>query len=298
MEDEAQYCRNCRAPLTGEYCSECGQREGRAEKRFHDLAGEFLGDVLDLDSRFWRTLVYLLFRPGFLSAEFIAGRRARYLPPLRLYLVISFIVFLVMSFGAALVLDPKGSGVNPDDATVSLSVDDDEFSGGAGDAEDPNDILIDIGIADENSPQWLRDAENKMEQNSRKLRDDPGRFIDTMLDYLPQVMFLMMPAFALLIQLLYLGSPFHYLQHLVFSLHYHSFVYLLYLLAQVIELATAHMDGLLFMGLVIYLPLALRKTYGSGWVGAAFKSLFICISYAFILIFGFAAVAALALLLI
>lgn len=52
MEEEARYCRNGRAPITGECCSECGQREGRAEKRFHDLAGEFPGDVLDLDSRF------------------------------------------------------------------------------------------------------------------------------------------------------------------------------------------------------------------------------------------------------
>ena len=104
MEDSQQYCRNCRAPVTGEYCASCGQREGRADKRFLDLAGELLGDVFDMDSRFWRTLACLLLRPGFLSAEFIAGRRARYLPPLRLYLVISFVVFLWMSIAASGIL--------------------------------------------------------------------------------------------------------------------------------------------------------------------------------------------------
>ena len=298
MKDEARYCRNCQTPVSAEYCPQCGQREGRAEQRFLDLAGDLLGDVLDMDSRFWRTLVYLLFRPGFLSAEFIAGRRARYLPPLRLYLVISFIVFLVMSFGAAQVMDQQGGGVRPDNDKVIVAVNGDELAEVMNEAGDPNDFSLNLGISDENSPAWLQDAESRIEQNAGKLQDDPGRFMETMLDYLPQMMFLLLPVFALLIQLLYLGSAFHYLQHLVFSLHYHSFVYLLYLLAQVIELAAVHMDSWLFMGLVIYLPLALRRTYGSGWAGAAFKSLFIYISYAFILIFGFAAVAALALFLI
>ena len=47
---EQRPCRNCGTPVTGEYCSHCGQREGRAEQRFLDLAGELAGDVVDLDS--------------------------------------------------------------------------------------------------------------------------------------------------------------------------------------------------------------------------------------------------------
>ncbi|RLQ23305.1 DUF3667 domain-containing protein [Seongchinamella sediminis] len=294
MGKEGQYCRNCRARIIGEYCSECGQREGRADKRFLDLAGDLLGDVLDMDSRFWRTLGYLVFRPGFLSAEFMAGRRARYLPPLRLYLVISFIVFLVVSLNSAQL---QGGESQAGDGMIVIGVDDD-VARIPDEVDDPSDFTLDLGIADEGSPRWLQDAEQRIEGNAGKLRDDPNRFMEVMLDYLPQMMFLLLPVFALLVQLLYLGSAFHYLQHLVFALHYHSFVYLLYLLASLVDLLTLPLDGWLLLGLLIYLPLALRRTYDSGWPGALFKSLLVYVSYAVILVVGFAAVAVLALFLI
>ena len=61
---------------------------------FHDV----LHDLVHLDSRVWRTLVALLFRPGRLTNEFITGRRTFYLPPFRLYLVLSLVYFLLPSF--------------------------------------------------------------------------------------------------------------------------------------------------------------------------------------------------------
>jgi len=87
MTDSHVFCRNCRAPLRGEFCSQCGQRHWPNDLSFTDVAGE---EVFSWDSRLWRTLLPLLFRPGFLTAEFIAGRRALNVPPLRLYLIISF----------------------------------------------------------------------------------------------------------------------------------------------------------------------------------------------------------------
>ncbi|MEP5569646.1 MAG: DUF3667 domain-containing protein [Halioglobus sp.] len=298
MSEVTQRCRNCQTMVTGEYCNQCGQREGRADQRFRDLAGELLGDVFDMDSRFWRTLFFLLFRPGFLSAEFIAGRRARYLPPLRLYLVISFVVFLVMSFAASYAIDSDGGVVvqGADDVVVAA---DDAASDTPGDeSEDTDDGLAEIDLADENSPQWLKDLDERAETNVVKIKDDPREFIEAMVSYLPQMMFLLLPVFALLVQFAYLFSSFHYLQHLVFSLHYHSFVYLLFLLAQAIELLQVHVDGWLMIALFVYLPLAFRKTYGSGWRGAVGKSIFVYLSYAVTLMMGFAGVAVLALMLL
>lgn len=298
MSELAQHCRNCRALVDGEYCSQCGQREGRADQRFRDLAGELLGDVLDMDSRFWRTLFFLLFRPGFLSAEFIAGRRARYLPPLRLYLVISFVVFLVMSFAASYAIGPD-RGVVVDSADDLIVLADDEASAALPEeSEDADEGFAEIDLADENSPQWLQDLDERAETNVVKIKDDPKEFIEAMVSYLPQMMFLLLPVFALLVQFAYLFSSFHYLQHLVFSLHYHSFVYLLFLVAQVFELFQMHVDGSLMIVLFIYLPLAFRKTYGSGWRGAIGKSIFVYISYAISLMLGFAGVAVLALMLL
>lgn len=89
-----ELCANCGAAVTGRYCGACGQRlEPPLHTLWHfmSVAAE---DVTHADSRIWRTLAALLFRPGFLTAEFIRGRRARYLPPVRLYLVLSVVFFL------------------------------------------------------------------------------------------------------------------------------------------------------------------------------------------------------------
>ena len=67
------------------------------------FASEALESISHADSRLWRTLWYLLARPGFLTREFFAGRRVRYLPPFRLYLVISVVFFLVVGL-------PEGDG--------------------------------------------------------------------------------------------------------------------------------------------------------------------------------------------
>src|SRR3954453_15254567 len=88
-------CANCGAALSGRYCSSCGQR---AESAAHSV-GHFLHEAIEAfthaDSRLWRTLVPLLRRPGFLTREYFAGRRARYLPPLRLYLIMSVLFFVL-----------------------------------------------------------------------------------------------------------------------------------------------------------------------------------------------------------
>ena len=291
---EQQRCRNCGHQVDGEYCSNCGQREGRADRRFMDLAGEIVGDVSDVDSRFWRTLVSLLFRPGYLTAEFIAGRRARYLPPLRLYLVFSFIVFLVMAIDASNALE-SGNGVEVVDESGEVVAFDPNDVADAFLGEDGAEPEVSIGIADEQSPQWMQDLQARLEGNARQLNDDPSEFIEDMVSFLPQMMFILLPLFACLMLLAYLASPFHYLQHLVFALHYHSFVYLLYLVDHLIGYGGIEIGGWLALWLVAYLPLALRTCYDSSVKGAIAKSLFIYVAYLVLLVQAFAGVALIAL---
>src|SRR4051812_31214943 len=102
-------CANCGAALSGRYCSACGQK---ADTEAHSV-GHFLWEAIEAlthaDSRVWLTLQPLLRRPGFLSREFFAGRRARYVQPLRLYLILS-IVFFVLS---ALLSNRHGASSHP-----------------------------------------------------------------------------------------------------------------------------------------------------------------------------------------
>ncbi|TLY63744.1 MAG: DUF3667 domain-containing protein [Gammaproteobacteria bacterium] len=80
--------------MSARYCSACGQRlEPPVHSVWHFTKVAF-EDLTHADSRLWRTLTALLFKPGYLTREFLAGRRARYLPPVRLYLVLSVVFFL------------------------------------------------------------------------------------------------------------------------------------------------------------------------------------------------------------
>ena len=96
--EESPVCLNCHARLRGQYCGHCGQRSRNRLISIWQLLQEAFGDLLELDSRLWRTLVPLLTRPGQLTRDYLEGRRARYMPPFRTYLVLSVIFFVVAFF--------------------------------------------------------------------------------------------------------------------------------------------------------------------------------------------------------
>jgi hypothetical protein len=91
-------CLNCGAELSGQYCGQCGQRASGRLISLWELMRDAFGDLLELDSRLWRTLIPLLIRPGKLTKDYLEGRRARYMPPFRMYLVLSVIFFVVAFF--------------------------------------------------------------------------------------------------------------------------------------------------------------------------------------------------------
>jgi Protein of unknown function (DUF3667)/Domain of unknown function (DUF4286) len=93
-------CLNCGEVLTGQHCSHCGQRAKVRVLSFHGMMRDLLGDILDFDSRVWRTLRPLALKPGVLTAEFLRGRRTHYSPPFRMYLILSVAFFLVASLGS------------------------------------------------------------------------------------------------------------------------------------------------------------------------------------------------------
>ncbi len=109
-------CLNCGEVLTGQHCSHCGQHAKVRVLSLWGLIKDVLGDVFDVDSRVWRTLWPLAFRPGLLTQEYLRGRRARYTPPFRMYLVLSLVFFVLASLSdpgsdVALQLDDNGTNI-------------------------------------------------------------------------------------------------------------------------------------------------------------------------------------------
>ncbi|HET9482737.1 MAG TPA: DUF3667 domain-containing protein, partial [Xanthomonadales bacterium] len=90
-------CPNCQAAMHGAYCYACGQPRRGMIRPLAGIVADFLDTVFNVDARIWRTLAPLYFKPGFLSNEYFAGRRVRYVTPLRLYFFLSIVAFLVIS---------------------------------------------------------------------------------------------------------------------------------------------------------------------------------------------------------
>jgi hypothetical protein len=93
-EPDAGHCLNCGRALHGAFCATCGQRSVPSDPTLSELAGDAWHELSGYDGRIASTF-RSLFRPGKLTLEYLQGRRARYLPPVRLYLIVSVIYFLV-----------------------------------------------------------------------------------------------------------------------------------------------------------------------------------------------------------
>lgn len=88
-------CLNCNAKVYGKYCHICGQENIEPKETVGHLISHFFQDITHFDGKFFSTVKYLLTRPGFLSREYMMGRRASYVNPIRLYIFASAFFFLI-----------------------------------------------------------------------------------------------------------------------------------------------------------------------------------------------------------
>lgn len=240
-------CLDCGAPVVGAYCQQCGQRHEAGVLPLRSFFADIAADVFSIDGRLLRTVRPLLTHPGFLTNEYLAGRRSRYVPPFRLYLAISVVYLFVL-------------------ATSGAS----KF------------FFFYIRGADPQFAQFVR--------------------------LLPRLMFLLLPAFAVLLAALYRGRL--YVAHLVFALHYHAFAFLvlpvdalldarLNRIQSVHELSWVGILGLITAGFVqlwvlIYLAKALRRVYGGSRLMTLIKTVVLFFGYlAILMIVGLLSVPAL-----
>ena len=91
-----EFCLNCHTRLLDVYCHHCGQKDLPKRQTLHELIVNFLGSFYSFESKFFRTVKFLLFKPGFLPVEYTSGKRESYYHPARAYAFISFIFFLIL----------------------------------------------------------------------------------------------------------------------------------------------------------------------------------------------------------
>ena len=249
------HCLNCGAELQGTYCSRCGQRDAELKVPFSHVLEEVFHDVWHFDLRFLGTLRLLLTRPGQLTVEYMAGRRTRFLPPFRLYVFVSFVLFLLLGVSGARVrnnLAKPRSGV----VTLNLIVDTPATAPQAGAGAQP----LEAGSHGDSSQRGLA-----LKHGIEAAVKDPEAFVSNLLHWVSRVMFLLLPAFAGLLQLTFFRSRKFFTEHVVFSLHCHAYVFVLFILEWVLNQMpwgwTSLAGGLLNFTIPVYLGVALKRVY-------------------------------------
>ncbi|MFY9151833.1 MAG: DUF3667 domain-containing protein [Prolixibacteraceae bacterium] len=102
-------CENCDHEFKGYFCPVCGQEVAEFNRPMGFVLYDFVGNFFAFDTRFFQTFWYLVSRPGMLTSEFFAGRRVRYSPPFRIFVFLSFILFLMLQFYSESWLDQKAN---------------------------------------------------------------------------------------------------------------------------------------------------------------------------------------------
>jgi hypothetical protein len=271
-------CANCGTDAPWNYCPNCGQETSVALPPAFTFLREAAGRYVRFDGRMWRSLAALLFRPGFLTREYLAGRRRRYVRPAQLFVALSIVLFAAMRFhGGAPTVQRVDQGHGERTAVVA------GVPRGAGDAK------LDIDLGDVRMPAPIRariDAFNKLPADVKSEQVASGMF-----RYAPYAAIGLLPLFALLVAVAYAGShrrhparPRRYAAHLVFGAHLHAFFFViatLVFLAPYGALRTA-----LEAWAAVYALASLKAVYGGAWLGVGLRAALIALFY--LLLFAFA----------
>lgn len=278
MPRKDSLCRNCGEPVQLRFCPRCGQAAEVHQRPLLTVARELLSDWLSLDSKLLRSLRALV-RPGRLSELYVAGKRAPYLRPFRLYLVASLLLF-----STVLTLDP------PDPSEFDLYIGgrlvggtaaegvEFEVAGGSGTMRKSLDFFGDDALFSR-AILWL--AGDRIDRIHAVPSD---RVVEALFlglrRLMPIALILFVPLLALGLKLLYVRrrARHHlYLDHLVFAVHFQTAFFfalsITWLASQLLRLTIGKslLAGVVVLigSLFVYLPMALRRFYGqSRWLTA------------------------------
>lgn len=293
-------CLNCGVPLSGPFCAQCGQRDVPPYPSVRELAVDAFWELSGWDGRFATTVRALFRHPGMLTREFLEGRRARYISPLRLYLMASLVYFLAASAAPDLKparkADPNFVGVQSGRFRIGAPTRDNAASrvGRAvsrsmdSTKRDPDpDLSLDSLSAEARREGALEDiakAPAVFRPFLRKAILDPAGFKRSMVDAIPRLLFALLPIFAAILALFYHRRK--YPEHLYFAVHLHAFVFLALAVTELVKLTrltqvAAPVSIAMLLWIPVYTTIAIRRTYGGSIAGTVAKEVGIGVIYFF-----------------
>lgn len=249
-------CLNCRHVVEQRFCPNCGQENTDSRKTFHHLFIHFFEDLTHYENAFWKTIKNLLFKPATLTKEYLSGKRLSYLAPVRLYIFISFITFLLIAIFPGKV----GENLIKSEKEITSSLVKQEKDGKV------NDLKVDKNYLESKTMKQVNknylhlktmkeiDSIQKYGKESEKLSDFQywiyekavyvtehntkkeliEKFIESFIHNIPKILFIIMPFFAFFLWIFHSKKKWYYFDHGIFTLHYFSFLLLIFLLLFII----------------------------------------------------------------
>ena len=199
-------CKNCETEFIGHFCPNCSQSVRDFDRPFKVLVFDVLGNMWAFDARFFNTIKSLLFKPGRIAVDYVAGKRERYMPPFRLYFFISIIFFMLLNVAT----------------TRSL--------------KDGIKIKASISMGDEKESKVVAAKSDELQVSSKeeKLMSDINQnksgYTTRFLSLLSWSLFILMPLYAVLLWVLFRKKQKYYMAHFIFSINQHSFLFILFLI--------------------------------------------------------------------
>ena len=233
-------CPNCDARLGDNYCPHCGQKVTPINPSLHDFLHDLTHELLHVDGKIFQSVRLLLTRPGFLTVEYFRGRRARYVSPIRLYLIFSVAFFAVSSLAPVKVAFEPGKDVQVSGLGRLLGL-------------------------------------NRLTAEQANALVERAADYHT---WVPRAMFVLVPFGALLVQLVTRKTGRNYPQHLYFALHVHAAYFAVLAATTLFDLLRLEpLSNVLsifrMLFLAGYVPIAFHAAYGGSWRFAAGRSLFV-----------------------
>lgn len=303
MENEIRenICLNCNELLNEEdkYCPKCGQKRlGKKDYSVRKFLVESVGDFFHFDSKFMHTIVPLLFKPGLLTKEYLEGKRQRFFHPFKMFLFISVVYFLA----AGMLSDKK----EPEfESAVKNTQTEENKPSNTFHITTNNPSLQRLNSM---NPDTLRKKVQKVGINKFVKNEFPGTskikqfvakqyikinlsgpesFIEDLNHKISKMIFLVIPFFAGLLKLFYIRRKTNYFNHLIFSFHFHSFIFMLFLIWELLSLVMKISFFFILPIITAYLFFALKRVYSQSRGKTLVKTFLLHIGYIIVLLVFF-----------
>jgi hypothetical protein len=283
IDIENLVCKNCGHHYQGNYCPSCGQSKFSFDRPIKFLIVDFAGNLFAFDTRLWKSVTTIFFKPGKMEAEYSAGKRKKYMSPFRFYVFFSFFFFLLMAYTVnkelrGITIASSGSPVEvvfQEKAKLESGPSEEEKA-----IEEKVDSRSNIVKISRNNGEVLTNI------TLEDIKNNPEKYFSRFVKYVSWAMFFLMPLYGFLLWLFFRKSQRFYLSHLILSLNQHVLVFaviiVILLLGMLFGGKTAGVASYLLFLIPVYIVVGAKRLYSKRWVSTTLRILTALFIYFFI----------------